>query len=87
MLSIGRKFMTHVIPGIIKPLHILWNEMIGFVFICIAIIATPSVYRKVAAFSGEAEQLGLIVLGLFFLIPMYGFGISSFWRARKLKKS
>jgi len=87
MLSIGRKFMTHVIPGIIKPLHILWNEMIGFVFICIAIIATPSVYRKVAAFSGEPEQLGLIVLGLCFLIPMYGFGISSFWRARKLKKS
>jgi len=79
--------MTHVLPGIIKPLHILWNEMIGFVFICIAIIATPSVYRKVAAFSGEPEQLGLIVLGLCFLIPMYGFGISSFWRARKLKKS
>jgi len=87
MLAIGRKFMTHVLPGIIKPLHILWNEMIGFVFICIAIIATPSVYRKVAAFSGEPEQLGLIVLGLCFLIPMYGFGISSFWRARKLKKS
>ena len=40
--------MTHVIPGIIKPLHILWNEMIGFVFICIAIIATPRVYREVA---------------------------------------
>ncbi len=87
MLAIGRKFMTHVIPGIIKPLHILWNEMIGFVFICIAIIATPRVYKEVASFSGEPEQLGRIALGLCFLAPMYGFGLASFWRARKIKKS
>ena len=33
--------------GIIKPLHILWNEMSGFVFICIAIIATPRVMLRI----------------------------------------
>ena len=87
MLAIGRKFITHVLPGVIKPLHILWNEMIGFVFICIAVIATPRVYKEFAGFSGEPEQLGRIALGLCFLIPMYGFGLSSFWRARKIKKS
>jgi hypothetical protein len=87
MLAIGRKFITHVLPGIIKPLHILWNEMIGFVFISIAIIATPRVYKEFAGFSGEPDQLGRIALGLCFLIPMYGFGVSSFWKARKIKKT
>lgn len=87
MFSIGRKFLTHVIPGVIRPLRILWNEIIGFVFICFGVIATPRAIREVLAFTGEPDQLGRIALFAFFIITMYGFGINSFLRARKIKKS
>lgn len=87
MFALGRKFVAHVLPGVLRPLQILWNEMIGFVFISIAVIATPRVYKEFAGFTGEPDQFGRIALGLCFLLPMYGFGLASFWRARKIKKS
>ena len=30
------RFLGHVLPGIIRPMHALWNEVIGFVFIVLA---------------------------------------------------
>ena len=31
--GIARKFIDNVVPGIIKPVHSLWNEVIGFLFL------------------------------------------------------
>lgn len=87
MFSIGRKFLTHVIPGVLRPLHILWNEVIGFVFLCFGIVATPRAIREIMAFTGEPDQLGRIALFSAFILTMFGFGIGSFLRARKIKKS
>jgi hypothetical protein len=87
MLDVGRKFVAHVLPGVLRPLRILWNEIIGFLFICIAIIATPRLYREAMGFSGEPDQFGRIVLELLFVVPMFALGLASFWRARKIKKS
>ncbi len=41
------RFLGHVLPGIIRPLHALWNEVIGFVFIVLATDAAPSAWRNV----------------------------------------
>src|ERR1035438_1942778 len=32
----GGSFLKHIIPAIIKPMHALWNEVIGFFFLCFA---------------------------------------------------
>ena len=31
----GRVFVKHVVPAVIKPARTLWNEVIGFIFICV----------------------------------------------------
>ncbi len=81
------KFLSHVLPGIIRPLHALWNEVIGFLFLVFAVIAGSYVIRAVRDFDGEVEGLVRIVFpGLFGLVMGY-FGITSFLRARKISRS
>ena len=87
MFSLVKQFFRSVLPAVIRPLHILWNEIIGFIFISLGVIGlsrTYSFYRD----SGQNEEEGMKMLfsGSFAVIMLY-FGISSFWRARKIGKT
>ena len=82
------KFLGHVLPGVIRPLHALWNEVIGFLFLVFAILAGAAVFRGVRDFDGNAETLFVrIVMPSLFGFVMAYFGISSFLRARKISRS
>ena len=81
------KFLRHVVPGVIRPLHALWNEVIGFLFIVIAVVAGFYVARAVRNFEGDIESLFRIVLPALFGLVMGYFGVSSFLRARKITRS
>ena len=83
VLSLGAKLMRHVIPGVARPIHILWNQVIGFFFIILALIPVPSAIRSFGK-EGSGAHLGLTIP---FVLIMAWFGISSFWRARKISKS
>lgn len=72
--------MGYILPGVIRPIHILWNQVIGFVFI---VLAGLFGYR---VFHGK-EPVGLQLVGGAFVLLIAWFGISSFWRARKISKS
>ena len=77
----------HVMPRVVRPLHALWNEIIGFLFIVFAVVAGFYVVRAVREFDGNVEGLVHVVLpGLFGALMAY-FGISSFLRARKISRS
>jgi hypothetical protein len=81
------KFLKHVIPGVIKPLHALWNEIIAFLFFCFTALAGFYVYRALRSFDGTVEGLFRIALpGLFALVMAY-FCFSSFYKARKISRS
>jgi hypothetical protein len=81
------KFLSHVVPGVVRPLHALWNEVIGFLFIVIAVVAGFYVIRAVRNFEGDIESLFRIVLPALFGLVMGYFGVSSFLRARKISRS
>ena len=81
------KFVQHVWPNVVRPLHALWNEVVGFLFLVFAVVAVFYVVRAVRDFEGDIEGLFRIVMpGLFGLVMGY-FGVSSFWRARKISRS
>lgn len=87
MFSLGRKFLSHVLPGIMRPLRILWNEMIAFVFICFAVPAAMKIYSFWKDFDGEPKSFfGLILSGLFFFTMLY-FAVMSFLRAKKISRT
>ena len=81
------KFLRHVLPGVIRPLHALWNEVIGFLFIVFTVVAGFYVVRAVRNFDGDVEGLFRIVLPALFGLVMGYFGVSSFLRARKITRS
>jgi len=87
MLSIAKKFAGHVIPGILKPLRVLWNEMIGFVFLVLGVIFGFSAWRKYRDFDGDFASLLLLLMAGLFVLLMLGYGVSSFLRARRIGKS
>ena len=87
MFAKVRQFFSHVVPAIIRPLRVLWNEVIGFVFLALAVWAIPSTVRAAREFDGEAESLFRIILAGLFSVIMIWFGVTSFWRARKIRRS
>ncbi len=88
MLSVARgfQFFRHVVPAIIRPLRVLWNQVIGFFFFVLAFWALPRTVRSVREFDGGPESFFRLLLSGLFIALMAGFGIYSFWRAHQVPK-
>jgi hypothetical protein len=87
MMHLARKFASHVLPGVIKPLRVLWNEIIAFTFFVLAVVAAPSLWRTARSFDGGAESFFRLLLTGAFAIVMLCFGVGSLRRARKISRS
>lgn len=87
MFTKAKKFADSVLPAVIKPLRVLWNEIIGFFFIVLALLAIPAAYRSMASFNGDIVGLGRIFLTAVFGLVMLAYGVHSFLRARKINKT
>jgi hypothetical protein len=90
-LQHGRMFLDHMLPAVIKPARTLWNEVIGFLFLCFATLfgfKTWGYLREYANVStqGGGELVRLLIAG-FCTLLMAWYGFSSFRRARKISRS
>jgi hypothetical protein len=81
-VRVSAKFVRHVVPAVIKPLHALWNEVIGFIFMCMGVVF--GFYTVRYAIKGDSGRL--LVAGMAACL-MFGYGVSSFLRARKISRS
>jgi hypothetical protein len=80
MFSKAKRFLGHVVPQIIRPIHILWNQVIGFFFVVLAVLFGYRLLRG-------NEPFGLQLVGGAFVLLIAWYGVSSFWKARKISKS
>jgi hypothetical protein len=80
--QLGTQFIRHVIPAILKPLHALWNEVIGFIFLCMGVIFGFSTAR----YAMRGDTMRTVVAGIAAFAMLY-YGITSFLRARKISRS
>ena len=85
--GVVNRFLGHVVPGIIKPVHALWNEVIGFIFIVLAIWAAPSAWRNIRQVDGNSGTVFKAAVSVGFALLMVYFGVTSFLRARKISRS
>ena len=87
MARIVQHFMTHIVPGVLRPLRILWNEVIGFFFLVFGIWFGSAAFRGYRNLDRPGGGLlGILAPGLGSLI-MLGYGIHSFLKARKIGRS
>lgn len=82
-----RVFLQHTVPAVVRPLQILWNQIIGFVFLCFAVIGAMRAYPDVRAFDGDMESLGKVALPAVWVLVMGTFAILSFWKARRVARA
>jgi hypothetical protein len=83
MFALSRKLLQHVLPGVARPLHILWNQIIGFLFLVLAVVPVPSAIRSYQ----DPNGLPRLMMSVLFILLMATFGISSFLKARKIARS
>ncbi|HBY60791.1 MAG TPA: hypothetical protein DEH78_13295 [Solibacterales bacterium] len=87
MLSLGRKFLSHVVPAVVRPLRVIWNQIIGFFFAVFAVLLSFNCYRSFRALDGQGESVARVILTGVFGAVMAAYAIHSFLRARKISRS
>jgi hypothetical protein len=80
------------VPAVIKPARTLWNEVIGFFFLCLAVLFGAGGVRSYLAFIKAAPDQAMgdllrMIMSVFCTALMLYFGISSFLRARRISRS
>lgn len=89
-MRLVKKFFEIVMPGVIKPLHALWNEIIGFLFLAIAVFMIRPTWKAYQKFQTDADPgeaiVGLVGGAALMLVGLI-FGIHGFWKARRISKS
>ncbi|HYO83275.1 MAG TPA: hypothetical protein VES20_17860 [Bryobacteraceae bacterium] len=86
MLGQGKQFLRHVVPAVLKPLRVLWNEMIAFVFVVFGVLVGFSTYRQYTGGQASGSPFVLLAGGGFAAMLLY-FGFSSWLRARRISRS
>jgi len=66
-----------------RVLGILWLEVTGFVFLCLAGIGGFAFTREYARYQAGKTGPGRVVLAVGFTLMFAWFGVSSFWRSRR----
>ena len=75
-------FVKHVVPAAVKPMHSLWHEILGFVFLTLAVGGTWKAWHNAATLGP-----GKLVILAIFIVVMAGYGVSSFLKARRISRS
>ncbi|MEP6715925.1 MAG: hypothetical protein ABJC09_10130 [Terriglobia bacterium] len=75
-------FVRHVVPAVLKPLHSLWHEILGFAFLVFAFIGAWKLWRS----QGTLQPLQFVLV-LIFVVVMASYGISSIRKSRRITRS
>ena len=86
MFRMIQRFLGHVLPKVMLPLRVLWNEMIGFLFLVIAIPAIWSAIKNFRKVDQDGDNLFGALLAIVFAAVMVFFGIHSFVRAKRISR-
>lgn len=78
----GAAFLRHVVPAVAKPIHALWNQVIGFLFLSFGAIFG----LRTAHYAWSHDILRSGVAGVATAV-MAWYGVGSFLKARRISRS
>lgn len=83
----AQKFAKHVVPHVVKPARVVWNQVIGVIFLAIGLPAAFKAVDFYRTLDTEPQSLIRLILIATFASIMMIFGIGSFLRARRISRS
>ena len=83
-----KAFIASFLPGVIKPLHALWNELMAFIFMTLAAaVGFGPLRRGYKELDGDPVNLLKFLSAVFLTMLMLGLALYSYRRARKISRS
>ncbi len=86
LIGASMRFARETLPEAVRPARILWHQLIGFLFIVLAVAPARFEYKAITNFKGDGKSWTEVVMAGIFIVFMTGYGISSFLRARRLSR-
>ena len=83
MLSAGISAARVTLRTFGRVLHVLFLEVAGLIFFCIALVGLTELRRQYVAYAAGKIGPGKVIAATVFLLVFLWFGISSFWKARR----
>ena len=83
----AQRFAQHVVPHVVRPARVVWNQVIGTLFLIFAIPALFKAAQFYRTLDTEPQNGVRLAFSLIFGVVMGLFGITSFLRARRISRS
>ncbi len=81
----AKRFAHHVVPEVMRPARIIWNQAIGLLFFVLAIPAFVKAIQLFREFQADRKSGAVaLTISCVFVVVMVGFGVSSFLTARRI---
>ena len=80
----AKRFAQHVVPEVVRPARVIWNQAIGALFF---VLATPALFKAIQLYrtlDTDPQGSFRLAIALIFVVVMVFFGINSFLRARRI---
>lgn len=75
----ARRFAHHVIPEVVRPARVIWNQAIGGIFLLFALSFAWYTYT-------QSHNVAALIGGAFLSAVMAFFCITSFLKARRIAR-
>jgi hypothetical protein len=85
-ISHAQSFARHVVPEVVRPARVIWNQAIGAMFV---VLAVPAVFKAVEvypALTTDPKAPFAFALSLVFGAVMAFFAANSFVKARRVAR-
>ena len=82
----ARKFATHVVPEVVRPAQIIWNQAVGGVFVLFAVLFFGYAVKYFRALDTGTGNPVALAFASFLGAVMLFFGVASFRKARRISR-
>ena len=82
----ARNFATHVVPHVVRPAQIIWNQAIGAIFLIIALPAVFKGWQLYRTLDTDPKSAFGLILSAIFVAFMVFFSVNSFLKARRIAR-
>jgi hypothetical protein len=80
----AKRFAKHVVPEVVRPARVIWNQAIGALFF---VLATPALFKAIQLYrtlDTDPQGSFRLTVALIFVAVMMFFGVNSFLKARRI---
>lgn len=85
-VSDAQRFAKHVVPEVVRPARVIWNQAIGGIFVLFAVFFFGYSLNYYRDLKTEPSHGLALAFSLFLGLVMSFFAIASFLKARKIAR-